>query len=47
MSKQEKELEDLRESINEIDDKIIELLNQRGKIVKKIRHSGHRAGERS
>jgi chorismate mutase/prephenate dehydratase len=36
MSKQEKELEDLRENINEIDDNIIELLNERGKIVKKV-----------
>jgi len=36
MSKQEKDLEDLRENINELDDKIIDLLNQRGKIVKKV-----------
>ncbi|MFX1279826.1 MAG: prephenate dehydratase [Promethearchaeota archaeon] len=31
-----KELENLRENINKIDDKIIELLNHRGKIVSKI-----------
>ena len=36
MSKQEKELEELRDNIDIIDDKIIELLNERGKIVKKI-----------
>ncbi len=36
LSKQEKELEDLRKNIDEIDDQIIELLNQRGKIVKKV-----------